>query len=180
MPRWLTWLSSSNKTLATFPLVFIAQMFNKLRKRFMAELVWAWPSRVKLNPALHYGDVRLGSERKANWGGSNSAVHSPEISRARPPEWDPCTAAPFPASSPTAIQSIERSSLFLEGKGPMSDMAKRMEDYLRISCTLGFLWFRFRPGQGDKPRVIVYIKHAFGNKMAKTNVMLLISLLNKK
>lgn len=103
MPRWLTWLSSSNKFLATFPLVFIVKMFNKLRKRFMAELVWAWPSRVKLNPALHYGYVRLGSERKANWGSSNSAVHSTEISRARPPEWDPCTAAPFPASSPTAF-----------------------------------------------------------------------------
>lgn len=65
MPRWLTWLSSSNKFLATFPLVFIVKMFNKLRKRFMAELVWARPSRVKLNPALHYGYVRLGERAQS-------------------------------------------------------------------------------------------------------------------
>lgn len=116
-----TWLSSPNEALATFPVAFIVKMCINLRKRFMAELVWARPSRVKLNPALRYGDVRPGSECKANWGGPNSAVRSNEISKARPAEWAPCTA--FPASSPTDIAS----------QRPMADPAKRVEDYLRIS-----------------------------------------------
>lgn len=123
-------LISSTKTLAAFPFVFIVKMYNNLSERFMAEMVWAQPSRVKLNPLLHYGNVRLGSECKANWGGSNSAVHSNEISNPRPQEWDPCTAFHSPASSPKPPFQLGVPALVWEEEALMSHLAKRMAEYL--------------------------------------------------
>lgn len=42
---------------------------------------------------------------------------------------------------PSSQLRVPACFFFLEAKGPMSDLAKRMEDYLRISCTLAFLCF---------------------------------------
>lgn len=57
-------LTSSNDTLAAFSFVFIVKMYNNLSKRFRAEMVLAWSSCVKLNPLLHYGNVRLEASAK--------------------------------------------------------------------------------------------------------------------
>lgn len=57
-------LTSFNKTLAAFPFVFIVKKYNNLSKWFTAEMVWARTSCVKLNPPLHYGNVRLGVSAK--------------------------------------------------------------------------------------------------------------------
>ena len=57
-------LTSSNEALATFPFIFIVKKYKNLSKRFTVEMVGAWPSRVKLNPLLHYGNVRLGASAK--------------------------------------------------------------------------------------------------------------------
>lgn len=133
-------LISSNEMLATFPIVFIVKIYNNLSERFTAEMVWAWPTCVKLNPLLHYGNVKLRSECKANWGGSNSVVHSNEISNPRPQEWDPCTSSPKPSFQ------LSVPALVLRRRGLMSHLAKRMEVYLGISSTLVFRRHCFLPG----------------------------------
>lgn len=111
-------LISSKETLATFPVAFIMKIYNNLSGRFMAEMVWARPARLKLDPPPHYGNVRLRSECKANWGGSNSVVHSNEISNPRPQEWEPCAALHFLQRSIRADCSIEASSGGFQKKRP--------------------------------------------------------------
>lgn len=128
-------LISSNETLATFPVVFIMKIYNNLSGRFLAEMVWARPTRVKLDPLLHYGNVRLGSECKANWGGSNSVVHSNEISNPRPQEWDPCAALHFLQLSPRPTAQLRLPAVGFRRRGLKSRLAERMADYLRISGT---------------------------------------------
>lgn len=99
LTRGLTWLS-----LLLPPVLYLLwkKRFNKLRKRFMAELV--------LNVAQWCETETPGWATQA-WGCGGRAKqtevalivrrYSNEISKARSPEKDPNTASSFPASSPT-------------------------------------------------------------------------------
>lgn len=57
-------LTSSNDMLAAFPFVFIVKMYNNLSERFKAEMFRTWSFCVKLNPLLHYGNLRLTASAK--------------------------------------------------------------------------------------------------------------------
>lgn len=57
-------LTSSNEMLAAFLFVFIVKMYNNLSEQFKAEMFRAWSSHVKLNPLLHYGNLRLAASAK--------------------------------------------------------------------------------------------------------------------